>query len=286
MTMLVGLVAWLLALVLLPGPLAARITLGAPLVLVPHLLAVHPAGSWIRRLGGPVALLAGLPLIASFAMQAGPAAALLSLPWLALGLTGVGWAAWQGLRLLPGILDPRRAPELTAYVALAFLAAGAVFLVMDRLGLRPLGFSTAIILLTATHFHFAGFGLLSVACLLRTHRTVVRAALLGLAFGIPFTALAFILASSALNAIGASLVGVSGIVIAVALIRHDTGAMGWMPRIAGAAMCIGFPMGIAWAWSAWLAIGFIDLDLMVRTHGALNAAGVLLAAFGLRGSRS
>ena len=31
-------------------------------------------------------------------------------------------------------------------------------------------------------------------------------------------------------------------------------------------MCIGFPMGIVWAWSSWLGIGFIDLELMVRTQ--------------------
>lgn len=40
----------------------------------------------------------------------------------------------------------------------------AVFIVVDRLGLE-IRFSPVIVLLTATHFHFAGLGLLGLASL-------------------------------------------------------------------------------------------------------------------------
>ena len=287
MIAVVGFGVWLASLFLLPAPLAARITLGAPLVLAPALLAIHPAGMWARRAGGPVALAAALPLLIAFALPAGPAGAAFALPWLVFCLTVACAAAWHGLVRLPGILDPRRGVELGAYLALAFLAAGAAFLLSDRLGFRPLNISTAIILLTATHFHFAGFGLMTVACLLGRRRPALRGPILGLAFGIPFTAVGFVLASDALNALGASVVGLSGLGVAAALLTTpDDGPHRWLQRAAGTAMSIGFPMGIAWAWSIWLGIGFIDLDLMVRTHGVLNASGVLIATFALRDQRA
>ena len=55
------------------------------------------------------------------------------------------------------------------------IVVGAVFAFMDRLGVRPFGFSTTIILLTAVHFHFAGFVLvLPLAGALAYRRRPVR----------------------------------------------------------------------------------------------------------------
>ena len=57
------------------------------------------------------------------------------------------------------------------------------FALVDRLGVDT-GFSPAIVLLTATHFHFAGFGLLGLASLLAGSRPWLRASLVGLMVGI------------------------------------------------------------------------------------------------------
>jgi hypothetical protein len=278
----VGLLVWVPVLLYLPAPLAARILLLAPLVIVPRLLGLLPHRAGIHRLAGWPALMAAVPLVAAFAVPPGPFAAALTVPWLLVALVGASAAALHGLAWLPGILHPRRADELGIDVSLAFLVVGALFVTTDRLGLQPLGFSTAIILLTGVHFHFAGFALLALASLVAGSRSLLRAPVLGLVVGTPVTALGFILASDPLNALGAVMVGFSGIGVGLALISTATrGASRWAQRIAGAALLVGMPMGIAWSLAILLGTSFLDLELMVRTHGALNALAVLLAVVSL-----
>ena len=129
----------------------------APLFLVPfgwRLLAVATPGSEPPRLAMRAALPAALLLTLSFMSPAGLAAAALSLPWL--GLTGfVALAA--GVRLLRDPARFRPSVRHATDAAVAFLAVGATFAAIDRLGLRLFGFSSEILLLTAVHFHFAGF---------------------------------------------------------------------------------------------------------------------------------
>jgi hypothetical protein len=162
-------------------------------------------------------------------------------------------------------------------VALGFWAVGALFIVIDRLGIDA-GFPPVIVLLTATHFHFAGFGLLATASLLATARPWLRVAVLGLIVGIPLTALGFVLAANPINALGALLVGTSGIGVGIGLLSGRViGRADWVSRAAGLALLIGMPMGIAWSLSILTGVAFVDLDTMIRTHGALNATAVLLA---------
>src|SRR3954451_3960320 len=78
----VGMVTWIVGLVLLPAPLAARILLLAPLVIVPRLLTVPPPRPFIAATAGWPALGAALALAASFAAPSGPLAAALAAPWL------------------------------------------------------------------------------------------------------------------------------------------------------------------------------------------------------------
>lgn len=277
----VGLGVWLAGLVLLPAPLAVRITLLAPLVIVPRLLGALPSRPLIGRLAGWPALLAAGVLAIAFALPAGPVAAALATPWLAIALGAAAGAVAHGLPRLPGLLHPRAAPELGVDVSLGLLGAGAVFLACDRLGFRPMDFDSVTILLTGTHFHFAGFGLLAVSSLLARSRPIVRVPVLGLVVGIPLTALGFVTRSEAVSALGAVVVGSAGIAIALAFLTTDVATRRrWAIRAAGAALLIGMPLGIAWAVSILSGFAFLDLDTMVRTHGALNATAVLLATVG------
>jgi YndJ-like protein len=273
-----GLIAWLAGVALLPAPLAARIMLLAPLVIVPRLLGLLPPRAWVGRLAGWPALVAALVLLTSFAVPAGATAAALAVPWLALcGAAGVA-AALHGMPRLPGLLHPARAAELGVDASLAFLTVAAAFAMMDRLGVAPMGFSAAIILLTATHFHFAGFGLLGLASLFATSRPALRGPVIALVAGMPITALGFILPSSLLSAVGALFVGLAGIAFAVSLlVAESQGARRWANRTAGAALLVGMPMGIAWSLAMLFGAGFLGMDAMVRSHGALNATAVLLA---------
>jgi hypothetical protein len=277
-----GVVVWLAVLALLPAPLAARILLLAPLVIVPRLLALIPDRQWVSRVAGWPAFAAALPLPIAFALPPGPFAAVFVVPWLALAIAGTAAAVLHGLADLPSILQPRRLADLGIDVALGFWAVGAIFMLIDRLGLDT-GFSTTIVLLTATHFHFAGFGLLGLASLLAGRRSWLRAPVAGLILGIPLTALGFVLVSDAINAVGALVVGLSGIGVGVGLLTSTAdGASRWAARASGVALLIGMPMGIAWSMTILVGASFLDLDTMVRTHGALNATAVLLGVAAYR----
>ncbi len=275
--LLVGLVTWLAALVLVPAPLAARILLLAPLVVVPRLIPLLPPRSWIGRIGRWASFIAALPLVVAFSLTPGPLAAAFALPWLGFALIGTAAAIRHGPAHLPSILLPRRLPDFGIDVALGFWGVGATFALMDRLGVDT-GFSPVIVLLTATHFHFAGFGLLAVASLLAASRPWLRVSVLGLIIGIPLTALGFVLSSDPITAVGALVVGSSGIGVGTALLtRHVEVRADWLSRTAGLALLVGMPMGIAWSLAILTGQSFVDLDTMVRTHGALNSMAVPLA---------
>jgi hypothetical protein len=283
---LAGMVVWAAAIVLLPAPLAARIMLLAPQVIVPRLIPLLPPRRWVLTLGGWPFLLTALPLLAAFSLPTGPVAAAFALPWLAVALVGTAAAITHGLSQLPSILRPRHLPALGTDVALAFWGVAATFAIIDRLGVDT-GFSPVVVLLTATHFHFAGFGLLGLASLLAISRPWLRTSVLGLIVGIPITAAGFVLVSDPINAIGALVVGSSGIGVAIALLTGRTrGTAGWVSKAAGLALLVGMPMGIAWSLATLTGLTFLDLDTMIRTHGVLNSIAVLLAVTSYRHSRS
>src|SRR5262249_55918860 len=84
----------------------------------------------------------------------GDLAALLTLPWLAFS----GLVALAGLaRFLAHRFSS--APELCIAAGLLYLPVGAIWFMLSRFGANPLGFSDTIVLLTAVHFHYAGYAL-------------------------------------------------------------------------------------------------------------------------------
>src|SRR5262249_31700122 len=102
----------------------------------------------IAALQLPAAMLLG----GAFLLPQGFLAAALAVPWLALtgliALIGLG-RIWQHGH---GPLH-----ELCMDAGLVYVAVGGAWAVLDRLGTRPLGFESVIVLLTAIHFHYAGF---------------------------------------------------------------------------------------------------------------------------------
>jgi len=273
---LVGFIAWAVAAVLLPAPLAARVFLLAPLVIVPRLLALFPDRSWATQLAGWPGLVAALPLVVAFGLPSGVAAGAFALPWLVIALAAAVVAIRDGLSRLAAAAGLATIPELGIDAALAFWAVGATFVLVDRLGVAT-PFPTVIVLLTATHFHFAGLGLLGLASLLARSRPWLRASVVGLVVGIPLTALGFVLTTNLVNSLGAALVGLSGIGVGLALLTDATpGPWRWASRLAGAALLVSMPLAIGWSLAILTAQPFLDLETMIRTHGELNALAVLL----------
>ena len=280
---LVGLAVWVVVAALLPAPLAARVFLLAPLVIVPRLLALCPDRGLVTRIAGWPTLIGAFPLVLAFGLPTGPLAGMLVLPWLAIALAAMAAATADGLGRLTRLRAGARLaaiPELGLDAALGFWAVGAIFVLVDRVGIAT-PFPTVIVLLTATHFHFAGLGLLGLTSLLARSRAWLRASVVGLIAGIPLTALGFVVAINPVNSLGAGLVGLSGMGVGLALLTVTTpGERHWASRVAGAALLISMPLAIGWSLTILTGEAFLDLDTMIRTHGELNALAVLLGVAG------
>jgi hypothetical protein len=156
-----------------------------------------------------------------------------------------------------------------------------------------MGFDERIVLLTAVHFHVAGFVLVLSGELLR-RRSPGRLTTAGLAVlivGIPTTAAGFLGVEFA-SLGGAWLVAGGGLAIGVGLIaagRPVNASRLSRPAtaIAGGALLLSMPLAAGWATASWLGIGFLPLAVMAATHGALNVFGFAIPAmYAWRGSAS
>jgi hypothetical protein len=255
----------------------------APLVLVPlgfRLLDVASPGFGPPSRAVRLVLPAGILLAVGFGLPAGPLAALLASPWLILAV----WAALAaGLRVLqdPAPLHPD--PRLVTGAAVAFLAAGATFAFVGRLGVAFFGFPPEMTLLAAVHFHFAGF-VLPLAGALAYRRRPARPLAIALAaviVGIPLTALGFFdlplanWAGAMLTAAGGFVIGVSTVVLAGGL---QTRAARTLARIAGLCLMVSMPMAAIHATGVFVGTAWLDVATMARIHGGLNSLGFGLAA--------
>jgi len=92
---------------------------------------------------------AGLAFAIAYCLPQGILSALLVLPWLLLGMERMGRELLKSFDL--------NMKSLVRIAAFVFLVVGASWALLDRLGLSVMGFDPIIVLLTAVHFHFAGF---------------------------------------------------------------------------------------------------------------------------------
>jgi len=274
-------VAWALA---VRPEWAAVLLLLSPFVLLPlglRLAAIGETGpeTPILRLLSRLAPALATFAAASFLADPGLLAALFSVPWLAFTVTvaSVGITRLLSRRTL---VDP----GIGADAGLVFVAVGGVWLTIGRAGLNPLGFSDAIVQLTAVHFHYAGFALPIVAGF--TASRLNRSALLPVAviIGVPLTAIG-ITAGGWLEWSAATAMALAGIATAGLLLRlsaHEGGRARMLNSTAGVALMAGMSLALGWAWSIRFGWHFLGLDSMAATHGSLNALGFgLLGLLGL-----
>lgn len=281
---LVGGVAWLLWAVATRPEWTVVLLLASPFVLVP--LGLRLAGSGHVGPEAPVlhqlSRLAPLPALAAaaaFVVEPGAVAATLSVPWLgftlAVAMVGGGRVLSRRWLLEPGIGTD---------TGLLFLAVGGGWLTISRAGLNPLGFSDAIVVLTAVHFHYAGFALPIVAGV--TSQRLHRSALVPLAVivGVPLTAIG-ITVGGLLEWLAATMMAGAGMATAFLLLllgaRSGGGARGLL-WLSGSALGAGMALALGWAWSLRFGWTYLGLDSMAATHGSLNAIGFgLLGLIGL-----
>lgn len=250
----------------------------APLVVVPLGLRLCASSGLLRvavRLQPPAAALA----LASVWMARGPAAGALACGWLSLaglaGLCGASALLRGGWRLDAGTC---------AGFGLLYLPVGAGWLVASRLGVAPLGFGEPIVLLTAVHFHFAGFAaaifaaatLRAARAVGRLHRAMELAVVIGIVAGPALVAAGFL--TGAAVSLGATCVLATCLVLLAALTwicvpRLEAGLVRALLVFSSTSIVASMLLAVAYAWGEFTGRAALDIPQMVRLHGALNALG-------------
>ncbi len=248
------------------------ILLLASLVLIPLWLDGQYA---IRKIQ---LLLSAWSLGFGFLLPQGVWAGVLALPWLISTL----WLAYTYL------LKQHR-PSITPITwsgraAFLYLSIGAAWAVADRLGWQPLGFQSTIVLLTAVHFHYAGFLLLGIADrLIRFTKKKSHSRLdLVLVAGVPLVATGITITdlngptwietfAATVMAIGGMIVALSHFVIAS---KHKDKLTALCWYMGGLCLLLGMVLAIAYGWRMYFPLAFLDIPWMYAVHGSLNFLGV------------
>lgn len=294
---LLGSLAWLLLLgVALPGDTMtatiARLLLLAVLVIIPLALplAAPPAGARYATLPYRAALIAqpfaaGLVVIA-FLMPAGLLAASLASGWLLL----TGLVALAGLLRL---LSRRniRSDELCVDAGLLYLPVGAAWMLLNRAGFSPLGFGETIVILTAVHFHYAGFAAPLLAglagrviasarpALWPLFRVVAAGVIAGIALvaaGITLARFTPVVEVIAAVLFAASMLGLAALVLLVAVPATQIRLAQALLAVSAASVLITMLLAGGYAIGRFVGMPLIDIPRMVQFHGWLNALGFVM----------
>ncbi len=291
---LIGAALWLLAVILLhPSPFHLRwgiaLLLLSPLVIVPlglWLVADEQPYGFEARLWRWIATLqlpAALALMLAFILPNGWRAAMLAMPWLIVTLM----IAWCGLVRVwrRGV---RPLAELSVDAGLIYLAVGGVWAVLSRYGARPLNFDPVIVLLTAIHFHYAGFLLpllTGLAGRALKSRTAHRAAL-GVMLGVPLTAMGITTTqlgfNHAMESLAALITACAGLLTAwlhfrLAMQPQVTRLVRSLWLIAALSLAFSMTLAMMYGLRFYVPVAWLDLPWMRALHGSANALGFGLA---------
>ena len=266
----------------------------APLVIVP--LGMELA----RIIGGDTPL-------ARFARRVQPVAAALAVAalWLPPGRPAGGLAcAWMAVCLsmtIAAIIDfsslARSRPDsstrstihrITLAVAQLDLSVGGAWLVASRLGLRPMGIQEPIGLLTAVHFHYAGFATAMIAAALLQFAAALRQDyrwlrwLVAVVIGMPFVVAAGFVISPQLKLAAAAVFSAAVAGLAVVLRscakRLESNTARVLFHVAAISVFAGMVLSTAYAVADFRGSDVLPIPQMARTHGILNAVGFCLPA--------
>ena len=291
---LVGGAAWLL---LLPFSLSdspeveliQRILLLGVLVIVPLGLTligiVSERSSVLLNIAGASQPFAALAIIISSFLAPGVPAGGLALPWLiTTSLIGL-----DGLLCLGHLRSAEGSPfaTLSLLAAMIYLPVGAVWLIMSRLGIQPLEFGDTIVLLTAVHFHFAGFAAPLLTGLTGQHlpassttRPIYMLAVVCVIAGTPLVA-AGITFSPLLALVGATVISIGLVCLSLTTITSFMPLVSsLLPRVLLVVSSLSVIPAMALAGVYASSIVFhkliVDIPQMAMTHGVMNAFGFAL----------
>lgn len=267
-------ISWIIASVCLPisgriaDPFVYWILWAGPLIILPlgRMLMEQ------QRERNGLLLSASLIWLVSYCISPGVLAASLAGLWLLFTLNLL-YEQWR---------SQSRAPLLLA--AFLFLVIGAAWSVADRLGYRPLGFNPLIVLLTAVHFHYAGFAL-SLLAHLQTQGNNRRILEAGIWVGVPAVAIGITVTQLNgpvwVEALAVSMLVVTAYLLAFiqlrsALQKRRPLSVRILWGMGSIALLIGMSLALAYGWRFQLRWEWLTMPFMYATHGVLNSLGFAL----------
>lgn len=286
-------------------PLIERIVLLAILILTPMALEL---GKLNDRNGTPPRLyrlaqlfqpVAGVLVLVSFLSPQGITGGIYAIPWLMetmlLFVCGFQRLAFRGLRGL----QQYYVEELCIDFAFMFMLVGGIWLVITRFGIHPLDFTPTITLLTAMHFHYAGFFTLLIVGLVgrmisptdEAIRKIYFYSVNTLLLSIPLLAIGItgipILELISAYTLSISLFIQAGIIVLVAIPRSRTAGVKLLLGLTALSMLSGLFFACLYAMSEFTGQFYFSIPQMVVTHGMINAVGIAfcgLLAFSIVGA--
>lgn len=268
--------------------LMQRILLLGVLVIVPLALSLVPASeskdreSLLYRLALLSQPVAAIGAVASFLLEPGVPAGGLAFLW----SCETALIAGFGLQRLSRPA-PRSAPEVSISFGLIFISVAGVWLVVHRLGLQLLDYGDTIILLTAVHFHFAGYAAPMLAGLTGRRLSqnlgasrVFKLIPIGIVGGTALVA-AGISVSPALALVGTVMISIGLLLLAILVVGWILPSMESIPGrvliLFSAVSCLpAMVLACAYAYSIVFQKLIIDIPQMAMTHGVANAFGFSL----------
>jgi hypothetical protein len=253
--------------------------LGFSLVATPDRHGRHSFPYRVAALAQPFGALAGL---GCFFLEPGLPAAMLASIWFVVTGSIAGFGLW---RFLPRGFHP--AEEIGIDAGLFYLPIGGFWFIMSRLGTQPLGFGDTIVLLTAVHFHFAGFVAPLLAGLAGRligrrgfARKLFRVTVACIIIGIPLVA-AGITASPLLALIGAAIISSGLVLLAVTVFGWVLSALRSLPArillfVSSISGVLAMSLASIYAYSIVAKKLIVDIPQMAMTHGMANAFGFAL----------
>jgi hypothetical protein len=256
-----------------------------PLVVVPLGLELSKrlghgkANQLAVRVAPWMQLPAGLCVVASFFFPQGAAAAILALPWFCFGCFLGFWGLMSFIR---GGFKTLKAVCVT--MSFAYLPIGCAWLVASRYGLNPMGFQEPIVLLTAVHFHFAGFAapLLTRAAAAALGETaghtqrLFKAVAVGVLAGPGLLAAGFVIGPrlklAAALLLVASEIGLAFFFLAALKAMRPRLAQVFV-ALSAASVLFAMVFAGVWAIGEFPLQPFVHLAQMAKFHGAANAFG-------------
>jgi hypothetical protein len=204
----------------------------------------------------------------------------------------LSWLLFAGIVALSGMARlfehaGRDAAELCIDVSMLLLPIGGFWLAMARFGARPLGFGDTIVLLTAVHFHYAGFALLMLTGLagrwLRVGAPQVwrifRVVAAGIIAGVPLVALGITFSRElellAVLLLASSVLGLAVLTLTAIVPRLTRRAARRLLAISALSSIATMLLATGYVGGSIVGLG-LTIPQMVLAHGAVNAFGLVL----------